>query len=116
MATTNPDVRAAFIAGLLDLACFLEAHPDMPVPSYGTSIYVSTHGTDEEDERTVDLAAAVFGVPASWNGTKSHYDASRDFGPVEYQVGSITSTHMARHRAHQSYADVVQPDESPVAA
>lgn len=116
MATTNPDERAAFVDGLLALARFLEAHPDMPVPSFGTSIYVSTHGTDEEDERTVDEAAAVFGVTASWNGTSSHYDASRSFGPVEYQVGSITSAHMARHRAHQSYADVVQPDEPAVAA
>jgi hypothetical protein len=116
VSTLDPDERAAFIEGLVTLACFLEAHPDMPVPSYGTSIYVSTHGTDEEDERTVDQAAAVFGVTASWNGTETHYDASRAFGPVLYQVGSITSAHMARHRAHQSYADVVQPDESPVAA
>lgn len=117
MATTNPDDRAAFIAGLLDLACFLEAHPDMPVPLYGTCIYVSTHGTDDEDMATVDAAAVVLGATASWNGTGTHYDVSRSFGVVGYQVGAITSAHMAARAARQSYEGSVQvDDDAPVAA
>ncbi len=116
MATTNPDDRAAFIAGLLDLACFLEAHPAAPVPLYGTSIYVSTHGTDDEDVATVDAAAAALGTTASWNGTHTHYDVSRSFGVIRYEVGAITDAHMAKRRAHETYFGSVQPDESPVAA
>lgn len=115
MSTLDAAERAAFIDGLVALARFLDEHPDILVPSYGSKIYVSTHGTDEEDERTVDQAAAVLGVAASWDRTRTHYDVSRSFGPVEYEVGSITSEHMARYRAHQSYADAVEPDE-PVAA
>lgn len=116
MSTTNPDERTAFIAGLVDLACFLEAHPDVPVPSYGTKIYVPTSGTDEEDQRTVDEAAAALGVPASWNGTGTHYDASRSFGPVEYEVGAITRAWMATYDARHSYNDSVRVDDVPAAA
>lgn len=116
MATTNPDDRAAFIDGLLALACFLEEHPAVPVSSCGGRIYVSTHGTDDEDVAAVDAAAAALGATASWNGTGTHYDVSRSFGVVEYTVGAITEAHMAVYRAHQSYADSVQPDDAAVAA
>jgi hypothetical protein len=43
--TTVPDsTRAAYIRGLREVAAFLEAHPDLPTPSYGGSLnaFVST--------------------------------------------------------------------------
>jgi len=111
-----PGGRAAFIAGLRELADFLEEHPDAPVPPYGTTLYVSTHGTDEEDVRVVDAAAAVFDTQATWNGTGTHYDASRSFGPVRYTVGAITSARMAAYDAENSYSGCVQPDAPAAAA
>lgn len=116
MSSTNCDDRAAFIDGLLALACFLEEHPDVPVPAYGTKIYVCTSGSDDENVSTVDAAAAVFGVAASWNDRSTHYDTAVSFGPVEYEVGAITRAHMAGWTARHSYNDSVRVDDTAVAA
>lgn len=116
MSTLNPDDRAAFIDGLVALACFLEAHPDVPVPSYGAKIYVTTCGSDDESVATVDAAAAVLGAAASWNGTSTHYDVACAFGPVKYGVIAITRAHMAAYDARHSYDGSVRVDDAAAAA
>ena len=107
--TVDPDTRAAFVAGLLDLACFLESHPDVPVPSYGASIGLSAFGADDEAERRdVDLFAAVLG--ADITDRNGHYTARREFGPVSYEACAITAAATAAYEALQSYRGHVTPD------
>lgn len=109
--------RAAVIDGLRALASFLEANPDAPVPLFSADVHVSTHGTDEENQRTVDRAAAVLGTAPAWSDAeKTHYRVSRMFAAVEYSVTAITEAHMARYRAESTYNGCVIPDESAVAA
>jgi hypothetical protein len=107
--TTAPQARAAFIAGLLDLACFLDAHPEVPVPAYGRTIGLSIDdGTDEQNRAQVDTFAAMLG--ATITDRNGHYTASRRFGPVEYQAFAIRSDVFAAYEALQSYRGCVYPE------
>ena len=83
--------RAAWVAGLRDLADFLEGHPDVPVPPtyHNQDISEFPDGeTDDERRAGVDRAAGVMGVPAA-KTHGGHYKASVHFGPVGYQVVAI---------------------------
>lgn len=77
--------RTAWVTGLRDLADFLAAHRDLPVPpAHHTEgiLMFPDGGTDDERRAGVDQAAGVLGVRAADRG--GHYRASRRFGPVEY--------------------------------
>ncbi len=114
--------RAALIAGLLDLACFLEAHPDVPVPPAWTSINTITvlppHDVDDDERRAfVDGFAAALGVEAADPDNSGHYKATRKFGPIGYESFAISTAATARADARASYADVIRlDDDAPVAA
>jgi hypothetical protein len=118
--TTDPEARAAFIAGLLDLACFLDAHPDLPVQRYGQEITLHVghelpdDGTWEGARRAVEAFAAAAGAELS-ETPGGHYRASRSFGPVRYEAVAISPTARARHRADASYHGCVRPDLGAVA-
>ena len=91
----NPaDDRAAFIDGLVALACFLEAHPEAPVPSAyddKVTLHVFPDGdTDDERRAAVDSTAAALGTTAGESRPGSgHYQFSLRFGPVSYLVVTI---------------------------
>lgn len=108
--TTDPETRAGFVAGLLDLACFLEAHPDVPVPQHGTRILPCTDDGSGDTRRAVDEFAALTGVAVddTWEA-RGHYHATRAFGTVEYHVYTVSNEAMARHHAESSYHGCVQP-------
>jgi hypothetical protein len=118
--TSPNDDRAALIAGLLDLACFLEANPDVPVPAAWTSLATITvlppRGDDTERRGFVDAFATALGVKAADPDNSGHYTASRKFGPVEYRSFAISAVARARADARDSYADVIRLDDSPAAA
>jgi hypothetical protein len=109
-----PEHRAAFIAGLLDLACFLEAHPEVPVQLYGQEITLHTgfelphDGTWDGELATLKAFAAATGAELSELG--GHYYASRGFGPITYQACAISPQARERHNADSSYYGCVQPD------
>jgi hypothetical protein len=114
MAAEETAHRAAVIGGLRELADFLETHPEAPVPLYSADVHVSTHGTDHENEQTVNRAAMALGTTASWGtGPKTHYRVKRMFGAVEYSVTAITRASMAQYHADQSYSGCVQPADEP---
>lgn len=78
--------RAAWVAGLRDLADYLAAHPDVPVPSahHTQSFHVfPDQGGEAERRAEVDRVAAVLGTQAA-ESHGGHYKAARSFGPVEY--------------------------------
>jgi hypothetical protein len=86
--------RAAFMDGLLALACFLEAHPEALVPPVydGTVILHVFPGGDTNDERraAVDSIAAALGTTAAESRPGSgHYQFNVQFGPVTYRVLAI---------------------------
>jgi hypothetical protein len=99
---TGPDRRAALIAGLRDLADFLEAHPDLPLPFLGGGISYHAHGTDGEARAEVDRIAAILDVPAAARDNDDHYEASRDFGGVAYRAMAVRQDALRRYTAHMA--------------
>jgi hypothetical protein len=89
LVETPDDGRAAFVAGLRELADFLDAHPAVPGPRYGCTINVFPEGDSNSARRVgVDLVAVLLGAIALDRG-HGHYGAVREFGPIEYSVVSI---------------------------
>jgi hypothetical protein len=89
--------RAAWVAGLRDLAGFLEGHPDVPVPPayHEAVIHEFPDGdTDEQRRAGVDQAAEAMGVPAA-ETRSGHYKASLRFGPVGYEIVAIPAERRA---------------------
>ena len=97
--------RQDVIRALRDLAGFLDAHPDLPVPWVDARPGRGFEGTDEEERAEVDRIAAILGVQAretSESGT--HYEAQREFGDhVVYRVTAITQAEMAAWREHMTH-------------
>ncbi|MEV0997066.1 hypothetical protein [Nonomuraea sp. NPDC050202] len=104
MMTTDSTVRAEFIAGLRALARFLADNPKVPVPSYGETISVHASGTDQEQCAAVDRVADLIGAPAS-GGT--HYQTTRDFGPITYCAVAVSEQAMNEYTAALSYRGAV---------
>ncbi|MEU7894171.1 hypothetical protein AB0B45_15070 [Nonomuraea sp. NPDC049152] len=86
------------INGLIDLAAFLEANPDLPTPDPIEVYTFPTPGTDEEMRAFVDQAATALGVTPV-EDSFHHYRAVRSFGPVEYRAVAILSAARARRSA-----------------
>jgi hypothetical protein len=109
--TTDPGTRQALITGLRDLADYLDRHPAVPVPKYGTEVYLTASSTDDGGCAQVAQFARQLGVPVpqgiSYSG---HYEAARQFGPVGYRMVAISDDAMARHYAYTSYSGAVTPD------
>jgi hypothetical protein len=109
--TTDPATRQAFITGLRALADYLDRHPAVPVPGYGTQIHMTADSTEkggcgQVNEFARQLAIAV---PASISEF-GHYEAIRFFGPVGYGMTAISDYAMARYRAADTYYGCVTPD------
>jgi hypothetical protein len=109
--TTDPAVRQAFITGLRALADYLDRYPAVPVPRYGTEIYLSAASTDDGGCAQVDLFARQLGItPPTAISYSGHYEAARQFGPVGYRMIAISEAAMARSRAADTYYGCVTPD------
>jgi hypothetical protein len=105
---TEAEKRYAFVRGLRDLAAFIEAHPDLPLP-YRAHMSYFPGGTDEEERAEVDRIAGVLGQEPVTRAGGDHYLVERWFGRVGYQATAITADHMARYDAHMSYDGAVEP-------
>ena len=91
----NSDERAALIAGLRELAEFLDRNPQVPAPRYADLLVFPTKGTDAEMFAEIDVIAEQIGTTARRNDTADgHYIAYRDFGLVQYRAVAIP--HSAR--------------------
>jgi hypothetical protein len=107
--TTDQAAREAFITGLRNLADFLDAHWDVPVPRYGTRIQL--HAERDDDGRTeVDQFARQLGTFADDQLTRhGHYEAGKKFGPIDYRMIHITEAAMDKWHATTSYDGAVTP-------
>jgi hypothetical protein len=96
--------RARMIVGLRTLADFLEDHPELPVPEYGSEVTVYPDGTEAEQRAEIDRIAAILGVnPTDNTGRDGHYTAETTFGRITYRAVYIPSRVWARHHARNSY-------------
>ena len=91
--TTGSD-RATLIQGLIDLAAFLETHPDVPVSSCEgivgrVELSIFPAGTMTERCDDVDVIAAQIGEAAETPEGRTHYLTERHFGPVSYTAVAI---------------------------
>ena len=93
----NDEQRIRLIAGLRDLADFLDQNPEVPAPR-GTDLLVfPPEASDAEMFAEIDTIAGLIGSTASGDGSPNgHYSAIRSFGPVQYRAVAIP--HRARKR------------------
>jgi hypothetical protein len=109
--STDTATRQAFITGLRDLAGYLDQHPAVPVPAYGTVIYLSAASADDGGCAQVNRFARHTGAtPENRLAHSGHYEAARAFGPISYRITAISDAAMARHHAADSYYGCVTPD------
>ncbi|MFD1120837.1 hypothetical protein [Sphaerisporangium aureirubrum] len=108
----DTDHHTAFIAGLRQLATFLEANPEVPVPRHSTSIaYFPERTADAEMCAEIDRITALCGSkidPGSL--THDHYGTTLCFGPIRYEAFAVLANARARHDAFVSYQGCITPD------
>ena len=89
----NDEERVQLIAGLRDLAEFLDQNPEVPAP-WGTDILVfPIEASDVEMFAEIDTIAELIGSTAcDADSPRGHYSAVRNFGPVQYRAIAIPHT------------------------
>ena len=93
----NPEERARVIAGLRDLADFLDRNPQVPAPRLIDLFVFPPSGSDAEMFAEIDVIAAQIGATASDADSQAgHYSAVRGFGPVQYRAVAIPNS--VRHQ------------------
>ena len=86
----NDEQRVRLIAGLRDLADFLDQNPDVPVPRRADLLVFPPEASDAEMFAEIDTIAELIGSTASdTDCPRCHYSAVRDFGPVQYRAIAI---------------------------
>ena len=104
MFNTDPAVRDQFITGLRQLADYLDAHPDVPVPLYGTTIDVHADFFEVGGKIQVDAVAKMLCVDVQDDTADGgHYTATRTFGFVGYHVVAIPEARYQRHLADSTW-------------
>ena len=94
----NSEERTRLIAGLRELAEYLDRNSDVPAPRWTDVLVFPPVGTDAEMFAEIDVIAARIGTTASdAESPAGHYSAVRDFGPVQYRAVAIP--HSARHES-----------------
>ena len=84
------DERSGLIAGLRELAEFLDQHPQVPAPRRTDLFVFPQDGSDAEMFAEIDVIAAEIGATATdADSPAGHYSAVRDFGPVQYRAVAI---------------------------
>lgn len=86
----NSAGRGRLIAGLRELADFLDQNPDVPAPWRTDVLVFPPDGSDAEMFAAIDVIAEQIGTTASDADSPSgHYSAVREFGPVRYRAVAI---------------------------
>lgn len=96
------DKRAALIAGLRELADFLEQHPDLPISGYPALSIHPTGTTDAEGIAVVEAYAAALDVEVD---RSYHVIAARQFGPLEFRAVKVLNQSTKEFNARQKIAD-----------
>lgn len=109
MFSTDPQHRKEYIDGLRQLADYLDANQDLPVPAEGTEIIIIA--SDAEEGGISQILDLSLGLAASFAERNGFYRTARTFGPVTYKGVSQTRAQLAQFRAYNSYYGCVTPDD-----
>jgi hypothetical protein len=103
--------RDQVIAGLRQLAGYLEQHPGVPVNLHGWQLGVyDLHDEDRDGMAEVDRVAAILGTAVTdQTATGGHYHASRQFGPVGYEIVRVTRQRLEACQTAMSYYGAITP-------
>lgn len=86
----NSEERGRLIAGLRQLADFLDQNPDVPAPRYAEVIVFPSRGSNAAMFAEIDVIAQRIGAPAtSVDSPAGHYSTCLDFGAVRYRAVAI---------------------------
>jgi hypothetical protein len=86
----NSEERIRLIAGLRQLADFLDQNPDVPAPRHADVHVFPARASNAEMFAEIDAIARRIGATASdADCPAGHYSADRDFGPVHYRAVAI---------------------------
>jgi len=96
----------ALVAGLRELADWLDAHPELPPRDHEFPPLRLLYSVAAPEN--VWLAAAMLNVPGEDDG-RGHTTATRDFGQVCLHVFHVADEAMARYAAETSYHGAVTP-------
>jgi hypothetical protein len=101
MTYASAEERRSLIAGLRDLAGFLEENPEVPAPRWADLLVFPPHTTDQEMKTEIDTIAALIGAEVT-DGTADdgHYTTARAFGAVQYRAVGIPGQ-LRPHRSTQ---------------
>ncbi|GGT37695.1 hypothetical protein ACFFV7_36605 [Nonomuraea spiralis] len=104
--------RDALIAGLISMAGFLKAHPQIPTSIAPVTLRAFPDNGSDDDMRTeVDKVAALIGTEIDPHHLPhDHYMTGIGFGPVRYEFIAILAAARARHAADDSYRGCIQID------
>lgn len=81
----NSEERERLIAGLRELADFLDQDPEIPAPRSACVVVFPPDGSDAAMFAEIDSIAERIGARTNdINSPADHYRAIRDFGPVQY--------------------------------
>ena len=87
--------RIRLIAGLRDLADYLEQNPRVPAPPRADVLVFPAEASDAEMFAEIDTIVEMIGSTASdADSPHGHYSTVRNFGPVQYRAVAIP--HSAR--------------------
>ena len=109
--TTDPGARDRFIRALRELADYLDKHPAIPVPKHGATILLHAATADDGGRAQVNRIAQLLDTAVNDETARGgHYWATRQFGPLGYEVVAITAAYHASYDADSSYRGCVTPD------
>jgi hypothetical protein len=108
MAYCGPARRSLIVAGLRDLADFLETHPDLPAPySVDVTAFVP-RAADRVMRAEVDRVASLIGSDIDLEQVLyGHYNTGVNFGAVGYRLIGILAQSRADQAAWSSYHGAV---------
>jgi hypothetical protein len=93
----NNEQRIRLIAGLRELADFLDLNPGVPAPWETSLLVFPSEASDDEMFAEIDTIAGLIGSTASDDGSPNgHYSAVRSFWSVQYRA--IAIPHRARKK------------------
>jgi hypothetical protein len=108
--TDDIQERRDFIAGLRDLADFLERTREVPVPRWESVMFFPSASTDNEMRQEIDRVAALLGSGIEDRTAEyGHYTTSRYFGTLQYRAVAIPARTAAYHAARMSYSENIAP-------
>ena len=85
----NDEQRVRLIAGLRDLADFLDQNPDVPVPRRADLLVFPPEASDAEMFAEIDTIEVIGSTASDADSPRGHYSAVRDFGPLQSRAIAI---------------------------